>query len=205
MQDPGPDPATVAAAVPTEEIKAAQDSQTECSRDVPEPLPFSTEAPICILNGRPIRRLKLSDHHCTIGMAVCAPEKRKVSRIARLGCVRSRRLKSTFLAFMRSLLMHAANRSRGIYINLAAEDIIDAWHRQRGKCALTGVPMSYTYSRAIPDAIWRNASLDRIDSKGYYTPDNIQLGCLVINWMKWDQPEESFRWGATRTRGRAGY
>ena len=44
--------------------------------------------------------------------------------------------------------------------------------------------MLHTYDRDQPAKAIRNASVDRIDSNGCYTPDNVQLVCVRVNLMK---------------------
>jgi hypothetical protein len=52
---------------------------------------------------------------------------------------------------------------------------------QQDRCALTGLPLGY--DRECDDKeMW--VSLDRIDSAGHYTPDNVQLVCRFMNRWK---------------------
>lgn len=43
------------------------------------------------------------------------------------------------------------------------------WNKQKGKCALTGIPMTVTKSGRTNT----NISIDRIDSNKGYTKDNV--------------------------------
>jgi hypothetical protein len=52
---------------------------------------------------------------------------------------------------------------------------------QEDRCALTGLPLGYAGDCGDPQMC---ASPDRIDSKGHYTADNIQLVCWFINRWK---------------------
>lgn len=62
---------------------------------------------------------------------------------------------------------------------------------QDGKCALSGLPMTIIGSRGS-DEYWHSMSLDRKDSNGGYTTDNVQLVCTGVNYMKKDMTDEMF-------------
>lgn len=57
------------------------------------------------------------------------------------------------------------------------------WDAQEGRCALTGVPMTYAVRKG---RVMTNASIDRIDSRLGYSPGNVQLVCFIANIMKQD-------------------
>lgn len=61
--------------------------------------------------------------------------------------------------------------------------LIDLWRSQNGMCAITGVQM--TALRGMGHAVQTNVSIDRIDSNGGYTLDNIRLVCKAVNVMKY--------------------
>jgi hypothetical protein len=109
-----------------------------------------------------------------------------------------RRRKSRLEMFMRNLLVATIHRvrarARGAGVHLSVDELMEKWDAQQGRCALTGVPMSHTYSLAVPDRYERNASLDRIDARGDYTPDNTQLVCAIVNRMKWQTDQGEFEW-----------
>ncbi|MBA4000158.1 MAG: hypothetical protein C0461_06130 [Brevundimonas sp.] len=52
---------------------------------------------------------------------------------------------------------------------------------QEDRCALTGLPLGYVGDCDDKQML---ASLDRIDSGGHYTPDNVQVVCRFINRWK---------------------
>ena len=52
---------------------------------------------------------------------------------------------------------------------------------QEDRCALTGLPLGYDTDCDDAEML---ASLDRIDSNGHYTPDNVQVVCRFINRWK---------------------
>ena len=81
----------------------------------------------------------------------------------------------------------ARKREREFTITVA--DIMD--QIDAGVCSLTGLPFSY--DRVEPGR--RNPyapSIDRIDSSGGYTPDNIRVVCFAINMMLADFGAEVF-------------
>lgn len=104
----------------------------------------------------------------------------------------ARKANSRFLTFMKKMMIRAVHNERNLPVKLHINDLIDMWHRQKGRCALTGVRMSHTQSHAIPDAATRNVSLDRIDPSGGYVPENLQLVCVVANTMKWNCTNQDF-------------
>lgn len=62
--------------------------------------------------------------------------------------------------------------------------------RQKGLCALSGETLTCQLKRG--EATLTNASLDRIDPKGSYAPDNVQLICVVLNSFRNDTPLNEF-------------
>lgn len=79
---------------------------------------------------------------------------------------------------------------------LAKDDVLGMYLAQDGRCAVTGLKMTI-------DRGWRGvkprtlASIDRINSKGHYTRDNVQMVCWAINYMKGDlTPDEFTFWCA---------
>ena len=65
--------------------------------------------------------------------------------------------------------------------------LYNLFHKQKGKCALSGQKMTWLTGQGRVDT---NISLDRIDPKKSYTPDNIQLICYRCNIMKHDLKED---------------
>jgi hypothetical protein len=61
---------------------------------------------------------------------------------------------------------------------------------QEDLCALTGLPLGYDRDCDDTEML---ASLDRIDSAGHYTPDNVQIVCRFINRWKGDDDDSQFR------------
>ena len=70
-------------------------------------------------------------------------------------------------------------------VSVTIEDLDDAWERQEGLCALSGVKLNLQKNG-------RNASVDRIDSDKGYIKGNIQWVHKYINKMKQDLPDDLF-------------
>jgi hypothetical protein len=92
-----------------------------------------------------------------------------------------------------------ALRSRDPDSVVSAGDLMTLWKRQRGRCRLTGIPMTHDHSDITDTSRhFTNASVDRIDSSVGYIGSNIQLVCQRVNYMKSNMPEELFLWTAAR-------
>lgn len=61
------------------------------------------------------------------------------------------------------------------------------WKLQEGKCALSGIPMTYELKLG---RIATNVSIDKIDKNQGYIVGNIQLVCMACNQIKSDLTEE---------------
>ena len=77
---------------------------------------------------------------------------------------------------------------------LTIEYLYDLLLKQNKKCALTGVHIDLTESRKSSNVNFElmTASIDRIDSKKGYEPNNIQWVHKDINRMKWAFPQNQF-------------
>jgi len=127
-------------------------------------------------------------------------------------CESDRRLKQASKspeAFMRRLCsqLRSARRKRGEECDISTDDIIALYHEQDGKCALSGIQMTYKRSgkklRTYGHITYpTNISVDRIDPNGPYELSNIQLVCNAINFMKWCWPEEDFIDWCSRVHGK---
>ena len=64
------------------------------------------------------------------------------------------------------------------------EYMLNLYNEQDGKCALSGIPMTYEFNNL------RTMSIDRIDSDKGYIPDNVQLVTQFINMAKKNRTNE---------------
>ncbi len=67
---------------------------------------------------------------------------------------------------------------------LGVDNIINLWKNQNGKCALTGIDMTFEINTDIKYRNPTNISVDKIDPKLGYTLNNIHLTCLWANTGK---------------------
>lgn len=85
---------------------------------------------------------------------------------------------------------HRAGKSRE---NITREQLMELWNRQKGLCAISGIPMTYRAVRG--EWFPNNASIDCIIPRskgGRYEIENIQLVILFINPLVKDHPKEDF-------------
>lgn len=68
---------------------------------------------------------------------------------------------------------------------LTYDDFINQWDKQHGKCALTGIDMTYSVREQDTIRHITNVSISRIDLSRRYTPDNIILVCVGVNTTKY--------------------
>lgn len=86
---------------------------------------------------------------------------------------------------------HDAKELEGIIASLIEE--------QDGLCALTGLRLQWRGSHEDEAML---ASLDRIDSGGHYSKDNLQVVCRFANFWKSNSPDGEFRRLLGIVRGR---
>lgn len=70
------------------------------------------------------------------------------------------------------------------FTDIEVDDILNIWIAQQGKCALSSIPLELPNSKSSCRDIRTCASLDRIDSNGGYTKDNVQWVSASINYLK---------------------
>jgi hypothetical protein len=96
---------------------------------------------------------------------------------------------------MVELCKSAAKRAKQKHIEytLSSSFLEELWSIQEGKCALTRIefqiPQERTGGKASPFA----PSIDRIDCSKGYTPDNVRLVCVVVNYALNEFGEDVFR------------
>lgn len=84
-------------------------------------------------------------------------------------------------------------KRRDIKISISKEEAYEAFLKQDGRCALTGVSLIFPPRTNRPNL--GNASLDRRDSKLGYTKENIQWVHKIVNRLKMDLEEtELLKW-----------
>lgn len=75
------------------------------------------------------------------------------------------------------------SKEKNIFNDLNIDFLMYLWEKQKGLCALTGIPMTYKFYEGRVNT---NLSVDRIDSAKGYSKDNVQLVCMAANQMKND-------------------
>lgn len=60
------------------------------------------------------------------------------------------------------------------------DDLMDIWNRQQGRCAVSGLQMTWAQGGLKPTSI----TLDRIDPKNGYSASNLRLLCHAVNSFK---------------------
>ena len=86
-------------------------------------------------------------------------------------------------AYLYSRLGRQNKGSAQVEVKLTKQDLKELWEQQQGKCAVTGMHMTY-YPRQLRDSTGLNASVDRIDSSDIYRKGNVRLVCSRVNMMK---------------------
>lgn len=82
-------------------------------------------------------------------------------------------------------------------IDFDIQYLIDLYNFQNGKCAISGIEMTFLIGEYIK--IPTNISIDRIDSSKGYIKDNIHLVCTIINTMKNNLTLDDFKMYITLT------
>ena len=74
--------------------------------------------------------------------------------------------------------------------------LMKLWEKQRGRCALTGLPMTWQIATREDIAngygLGRNVSVDRIDNARGYVKGNIRLICSQLNYMRGSLSDNDF-------------
>lgn len=84
--------------------------------------------------------------------------------------------------FWNRYVLYGATK-RNIKVLISLEEANNMFQKQNGKCAITGLSLSFPEHRKDTNS---NASLDRIDSNKDYTVDNVQWVHKDVNKMKND-------------------
>ena len=92
-----------------------------------------------------------------------------------------------------SIQLRSSRRKGNIVFEVTDAEIISLWAKQNGRCALSGVPMTYQRGHGVGKKDF-NASIDRINPMADYTIDNIQLVTTRVNLMKHTLGEDMLMW-----------
>lgn len=80
--------------------------------------------------------------------------------------------------------------AKTVAFDLTLEQVMVIYHRQGGKCALTGRELQCQVVPGVTNM--ENASIDRIKAGGPYTMENVQLVCRDVNAFRGDTPMKNF-------------
>ena len=83
----------------------------------------------------------------------------------------------------------ASATKRNLIFTISIENAWGQFQKQSGKCAITGLELSFVRNYKSGNLDRQTASLDRIDSNQGYTNDNIQWTHKVINTIKGNLPD----------------
>jgi hypothetical protein len=72
---------------------------------------------------------------------------------------------------------------KSIPFTITKEDLLTVWKAQNGKCAISGLDMTYELGEG---RTYTNVSIDQVSPSKGYTVDNIQLVCMAVNQLKSD-------------------
>ena len=94
--------------------------------------------------------------------------------------------RSTLIGYIKNAI-GIKSRSKLKYL-----DVLKLYHKQKGRCALSGIKMTHQYGEGL---VPTNISIDRINKGtdgGEYTIDNIRLLCVHVNMALNQWTDEEF-------------
>tara|TARA_B100000212_G_scaffold193853_1_gene146198 strand:- start:1330 stop:1812 length:483 start_codon:yes stop_codon:yes gene_type:complete len=110
--------------------------------------------------------------------------------------VQNRKKSKTPEAYLKNLYSHLkSSRTKDhpeVVWDIEVEDLVAIWEAQAGRCALTGLIMTYHKDGQGKKDL--NVSIDRIDPNIWYIPNNIQLVCSRVNILKHSLSEDLLYW-----------
>lgn len=68
-------------------------------------------------------------------------------------------------------------KKRGADVTVTPAELMDLFRRQGGRCALSGIEMTWARGKTLPTSI----SVDRVDQTRGYHADNVRLLCTAVN------------------------
>jgi hypothetical protein len=115
----------------------------------------------------------------------CADRRRETLNVS---VFYSKELASFCDVLIGQIVSGAATRSRAV--SLRCIDLIELFVQQRGRCALSSVPLELTSGKGRQN--FKKASIDRIDNNFAYCMGNVQFVCWGVNRMKHDMGLQEF-------------
>ena len=93
---------------------------------------------------------------------------------------------NSFSRYITKLYLGIKKTTKNIQLSITENDIKDLYTEQEGKCKLSGKQMTHIDYQGIDvnEITKWNISISKIDPTKYYTKDNIQLICNVVNTIK---------------------
>lgn len=87
-------------------------------------------------------------------------------------------------AELRTVLHRARSRARArkLKLDVDLEFLVSLWHRQKGRCAVSGLSFSEEWKDEAFVKTPFGPSLDRIDSSKGYERENVRLVCMAANF-----------------------
>ncbi len=149
-----------------------------------------------------IKDVRLIDAHSYLWLLVRLPQ--KIEQMRQQGMKRPGDLKTAMIGLAQGVISRVGNangqsvervvKNKELFGFSSMEAFYDflckAWEEQNGQCALTRLPMLLPQKgRPVTELV---ASIDRKDSAGHYSPDNIQLTCWFANRWKGTQADYEF-------------
>lgn len=84
---------------------------------------------------------------------------------------------------------------------LSVDFMLHLLEKQEGRCAITGVKLTFTKIPGL-GRVHTNAAIDQIIAGGGYTEENVQLVCDTVNRMKSDMTmDELIYWSKAIVEG----
>ncbi len=97
-----------------------------------------------------------------------------------------KRISGNWERYFNRLLIHGRKQT------LTREDLLNQLEKQKGLCALSGIPLTCQLEQG--KRFSTNASIDRIKAGEEYSPTNIQLVCSALNSFRKDTQLDEFIW-----------
>ena len=83
-------------------------------------------------------------------------------------------------------------KKRQIPCTITLDDLLKLWTLQNGRCAVSKVAMTYGVNGQKMREF--NVSIDQIRANAGYTPQNVQLVCARVNFMKHELDMNDLQW-----------